>query len=109
MLKTKQTNTKTPQIWLGNFGVFNEIKTFCRSGFSTFCIASLNNTLHLPLRSECLLGAVVQVSPLNFMTLLVRHRLSPSSPKAGPACPTALQKNIKLFLPASTELVNGKH
>lgn len=52
------------------------------------------STIHLPVGRECLLGAVVHVSLLNLITLLVRHCLSPSFPKAEPACPDILQKNI---------------
>lgn len=87
------------QGWLENVAVFDGAKRFSILNLVHFGLSL--STIHLLLGRECLLRAVVHVSPMNLITLLVRHCLSPSFPKAGPACPDVCRKVTKTFLTAS--------
>lgn len=91
------------QGWLGNVALFNGAKHFAILNLVDFGLSL--STMHLLVGRECLLGTVVHVSPLNLINLLVRHCLSPSFPKAGPACPYNLQKNITKTLLTASRIV----
>lgn len=78
------------------FWCFQRNKTFWYSEFSAFCFVSLSNSLHLPLGSKCLLGAVVQASSLNLITPLVRYRCPHPPSRLGLS---VLQKNHHQTIP----------